>query len=151
MRNWHNPRAMAFKRWSIVLQLQVGGHIPEKYLPIHLFDIHIRLYKCLKIWMVKIWQIFSQSSFLPYFSGANVSLHTIYLEKYLKHYHRWGKICWAKYSRFQYHQSFYVNIFVLPWPQAVHKYSLFSIIQGRHLYLWETFVVLPKTVNNAKV
>ena len=29
-----------------------------KYLLINLFDIHVRLYRCVKIWMVKIWQIF---------------------------------------------------------------------------------------------
>ena len=31
-------------------------------------------------------------------------------------YRRWGKICWAKYSRFQCHRSFRRNIFALPWP-----------------------------------
>ena len=51
------------------------GHVPKKYLPIDLFDIHVRLYKC-----VKIWRNFSQSSISPNFSGAKVSLHTVYLE-----------------------------------------------------------------------
>ena len=55
-------------------QLQVIGHVPKKYLPINLFGVHVRLYRCVKIWMVKIWQIFGQSSILPNFSGAKVSL-----------------------------------------------------------------------------
>ena len=61
----------------MVLQLQVIGHMPKKYLPINLFDIHMRLYRCAKIWMVKIWQIFGQSSISPNFSNAKVSLHTV--------------------------------------------------------------------------
>ena len=61
----------------MVPQLQVVGHIPKKYLPIHLFDIHLRLYRRVKIWMVKIWQIFGQLSILPNFSGAKFSLHTV--------------------------------------------------------------------------
>ena len=31
-------------------------------------------------------------------------------------YHRWGNICWAKYSWFKHHQSFHRNTFALPWP-----------------------------------
>ena len=42
----------------MVPQLQVVGHVPKKYLPINLFNIHVRLYRCVKIWMVKIWRIF---------------------------------------------------------------------------------------------
>ena len=51
--------------------------MPKIYLPIDLFDIHIRLYRCEKMWMVKNWQIFSQSSISPNFSGDKVSLHTV--------------------------------------------------------------------------
>ena len=61
----------------MVFQLQVVGHVPKKYFPISLFDIHVRLYRCVKIWMVKIWQIFCQSSILPNFSSAKVSLHMV--------------------------------------------------------------------------
>ena len=63
----------------MVPQLQVIGHVPKKYLPINLFDIHVRLYRCVKIWMVKIWQIFGQSSISPNFSGTKVSLYTVLL------------------------------------------------------------------------
>ena len=76
--NSHYPQAtVAIKSWSMVPQLQVVGHVPKKYLPINLFDIHLRLYRCVKIWLVKIWWIFGQLSILPNFSGAKVSLHTI--------------------------------------------------------------------------
>ena len=79
--NSHDPQAITVncKRWSLVLQLQVVGHVPKKYLPINcnLFDIHVRLYRCVKIWMVKIWWIFGQS-ILPNFSGTKVSLHTVH-------------------------------------------------------------------------
>ena len=61
----------------MIPQLQVIGHMPKKYLPINLFDIHVRLCICVKIWMVKIWQIFGQLSISPKFSGAKVSLHTV--------------------------------------------------------------------------
>ena len=61
----------------MVPQLQVVEHVPEKYLPINLFDIHVRVYRCVKIWMVKFWQIFGQSSISPNFSDANVSLHMV--------------------------------------------------------------------------
>ena len=61
----------------MVSQLQVIGHMPKKYLSITLFDIQVRLYRCIKIWMVKIWQIFGQSSISPNFSGAKVFLHTV--------------------------------------------------------------------------
>ena len=61
----------------MIPQLQVIGHVPKKYLPINLFNIHVRLYRCVKIWMVKIWQIFGQSLILPNFSGAKVSLHMV--------------------------------------------------------------------------
>ena len=36
-------QAMAIKRWSKVLQLQAVWHVPKKYLPIIMFDIHMRL------------------------------------------------------------------------------------------------------------
>ena len=40
---------------------------------------HVKLcYRCVKNWMVKIWQIFGQSSILPNFCGTKVSLHTVY-------------------------------------------------------------------------
>ena len=61
----------------MVPQVQVIEHVPKKYLSINLFDIHVRLYRCAKIWMVKIWQIFGQSSILPNFSNTKVSLHTV--------------------------------------------------------------------------
>ena len=32
----------------MVPQLQVFGHVPKKYLPINLFDIHVKLYRCEK-------------------------------------------------------------------------------------------------------
>ena len=48
---------MAVKRCPMVPHLQVVGHIPKKYLPINLIDIHIRLYRCVKIWMLKTWRI----------------------------------------------------------------------------------------------
>ena len=41
----------------MVPHLQVIGHVPNKYLPINLIDIHVRLYRCVKIWIVKIWRI----------------------------------------------------------------------------------------------
>ena len=59
----------------MVPRLQVVGHVPKKHLPINLFDIHMRLYRCVKNWMAKIWQILGQLSILPSFSGAKVSLH----------------------------------------------------------------------------
>ena len=55
-------------------QLQVVGHVPKKYLPIHLFDIHVRLNKCVKIWMVKNWRSFGRSLIWPNFIGAKVSV-----------------------------------------------------------------------------
>ena len=58
-------------------QLQVVGQVPKKYLPINLFDIQVRLYKCVKVWMVKIWKIFGQPLILQNFSGAKVSLHMV--------------------------------------------------------------------------
>ena len=61
----------------MVPQLQVVGHVPKKYLPINLFDIHVRLYRSVKIWVVKIWRIFAQLSISPNFSGTKVSLHTV--------------------------------------------------------------------------
>ena len=56
-----------------------------------------------------------------------------------KIYHRRGNIRWAKYLQFQCHWSFCGSIIVLPWPYVVHKYSLFSIIKQRHLYLQKNF------------
>ena len=39
---------------------------------------HMRLYyRCTKIWIVKIWRIFGQSSILPNFCGTKVSLYTV--------------------------------------------------------------------------
>ena len=61
----------------MVPQLQVVGHVPKKYLPINLFDIHVRFYRCVKIWMVKIWRIFGRLSILPNLNGAKVPLHTV--------------------------------------------------------------------------
>ena len=63
----------------MIPQLQVIGHVPKKYLSINLFNIHVRLYRRVKIWMVKIWQIFGQLSISPNFSSAKVSLHTVLL------------------------------------------------------------------------
>ena len=57
--NSHNPQAMAIKRgdrWYPSCKL-LGTCI----IPINLFDIHVRFYKCVKIWMVKFWKIFGQS------------------------------------------------------------------------------------------
>ena len=54
MRNSHNLQTMAIKRLLMVPQLQVVVHMPKKYLPINLFNIHLRLYRCVEIWMVKI-------------------------------------------------------------------------------------------------
>ena len=51
--------------------------MPKKYLPINLFNIHVRLYGCVKVWMVKIWQLFGRSSISLNFCGAKVSLHTV--------------------------------------------------------------------------
>ena len=42
--NSHDPQAMAIKRWSKVHQLQAVGHVPKTYLPINLFNIHMRLF-----------------------------------------------------------------------------------------------------------
>ena len=39
-----DSQAKAIKKWSMVPQLQVVGHVPKKYFPINLFDIHVRLY-----------------------------------------------------------------------------------------------------------
>ena len=61
----------------MVLQLQVVGHVPKKCLSINLFDIHVRFYRCVKIWMGKICRIFGRSSILPNFSSAKVSLHMV--------------------------------------------------------------------------
>ena len=78
MGNSHDPQAIAVKRWSLDgTQLQVVGHVHKKYLPINLFDIHIKLCRCVKIWMVRIWWIFGQSSISPNFSSAKISLHTV--------------------------------------------------------------------------
>ena len=71
----HDPQAMAIKK---VLQLQAVGHVHKKYLPINLFDIHVRVYKSIKIWMVKIWRIFGRSSISPNFSVTKVSLHMVF-------------------------------------------------------------------------
>ena len=32
--NSHDPQAIAIKRWLMICQLQVVGHLPKKYLPI---------------------------------------------------------------------------------------------------------------------
>ena len=61
----------------MVFQLQVVGNVRMKYLPISLFGIHLRFYRYVKIWMVKIWRIFGHSSILPNSSGAKVPLHTV--------------------------------------------------------------------------
>ena len=61
----------------MIPQLQVAEHMPKKYLPINLFNIHVRLYRCAKIWVVNIWQIFGQLSISPNFSGTKVSLHMV--------------------------------------------------------------------------
>ena len=53
----------------MIPQLQVIGHVPKKYLPINLFDIHVRFYGCVK---------FGQLSILPNFSSVKVSLHTVF-------------------------------------------------------------------------
>ena len=67
----------------MVRQLQVVRHMPKKYLPTNLFEIHMRPYRHVKIWMVKIWQILvGRSSISPNLSGTKVSLHTVY---YLLH------------------------------------------------------------------
>ena len=63
----------------MIPQLQVIGHVPKKYLVINLFDNHMRLYTCVKIWMVKTWRIFGQSSILPNFNGTKVSLYMVQL------------------------------------------------------------------------
>ena len=43
-----------------------------------IFIIYVRLYhRCVKICMVKIWQIFGRLSVLPNFSSTKVSLHTV--------------------------------------------------------------------------
>ena len=52
-------------------------HVPKKYVPINLFDIHVRLYRCVKNWMVKIWRMFGRSSISPNFIGVTVSLHMV--------------------------------------------------------------------------
>ena len=47
----------------------------------NLFDIYVMLYyvfRCVKIQMVKNWQIFGCSSISPNFCSAKVSLHTVY-------------------------------------------------------------------------
>ena len=71
-------------------QLQVVGHVPKKYLPINLIDIHhlheTLSYMC-KFWMVKIWQIFGRLSILPNFSGAKVSLLTVLALKHRLLFH----------------------------------------------------------------
>ena len=42
------------------------------------FYTHVRLYyRCLKVWMVKIWQIYGQLLISPNFYGAKVSLHLV--------------------------------------------------------------------------
>ena len=38
--NSHNPQAMALKKVIDGTQQQVVEHVPKKYLPINLFDIH---------------------------------------------------------------------------------------------------------------
>ena len=61
----------------MVPQLQVVEHMPKKCLPINLFDICVRLYRCVKIWIVKIWRIFGQLSILSNNSSAKVSFHMV--------------------------------------------------------------------------
>ena len=51
--------------------------MPKKSLPIDLLNIDVRLYRCVQIWMVKIWQIFGQLSISPSSSSAKVSLHMV--------------------------------------------------------------------------
>ena len=68
----------------MVPQLQVVGQVPKKYLSISLFDIHVRLCRCIKIWMVKIWQIFGQLSISPNFSSTKVLLHALYVTGFEK-------------------------------------------------------------------
>ena len=51
-------------------------NIPKKRWQYHT-DLRL-YYRCVKIWMVKIWWIFDQSSILPNFCGTKVSLHTVY-------------------------------------------------------------------------
>ena len=79
MGNSHDPQAMAIKRWLMIPQLQVIGHVPKTYLLINLFDIHMRLYRCVKIWMVKTWRILGQLSIMPNFNGTKVSLYMVQL------------------------------------------------------------------------
>ena len=78
--NSHDPQTMAIKRWLMICQLQVVGHVPKKYLPINLFDICVKLYRCVNIWMVKIWRIFGRSSISPNFPSIR------YLYDFTIHY-----------------------------------------------------------------
>ena len=54
--------------------------------------------------------------------------------------HRSGKICWAKRSQFQLHQSFHGNILYC----LGQKCSLFSIIKERCLYSQKIFRGTPE-------
>ena len=67
--------------------LQVVGCVPRLENILYLFNIlqkrwqfytHARLYySCVKVWMVKLWQIFGQSSISPNFCGTKVSLYMV--------------------------------------------------------------------------
>ena len=76
--NSHDPQAMhGYEELIDGTPAASCWHVPKKCVPINLFDIHVRLYRCVKYWMVKIWQIFGRSSILPNFIGTKVSLHTV--------------------------------------------------------------------------
>ena len=61
----------------MVPQLQVDGHVPKKYLPMSLFNIHVRLHRCVNIWMVKFGEFLVSCQFSNC-SGTKASLHMVF-------------------------------------------------------------------------
>ena len=74
MGNSHDPQAMAIKGWLTVPSCKLlNMYLRNIFQPI--CSIFKRLYRCVKIWMVKIWRIFGQSSISSNFSSTKISLH----------------------------------------------------------------------------
>ena len=82
-RNSHDPQAVAIK--NVIDGIASDHMVPCKLLGMcqenifYLFDIHVRLYyRCVKIWMVKIWWIFGQLSILPNFLSTSFPPYGMY-------------------------------------------------------------------------
>ena len=73
----HRPWLSGGNQWYPNCKL-LSTFLIKNYLSINLFDIHVRLYRLVKIWMVKFGEFLVGRPFLLNFSDANVSLHTLH-------------------------------------------------------------------------